>query len=127
MKSQVAVLIFLSVYAVGCGPNKVVANLPSPSGQYHVEVRKCPQNGSLTWAETTQVSILKSGTSEKCQSATNALVQFYGFAPADQLEIKWMSDTELRAWHPSFNAKYGPSAATYKHDAPVKVIYSPKK
>jgi hypothetical protein len=127
MKSQVTALIFLSVFAAACGPNKVITNLPSPSGQYHVEIRNCPQNGSLTWTETTQVSVLKSGISEKCQSAINALVQFDGSAPVDQLQIKWMSDTELRAWHPSFNPKYGPSAVTYKHYAPVKVIFSPEK
>ncbi|MCV9907545.1 hypothetical protein OIV19_07950 [Brucella sp. HL-2] len=126
MKSWITIPIFLSVFAAGCSPNKIIAILPSPSGQYHVEVRKCPQSGSLTRTEKTQVSVLKTGTSEKCQSAINALVQFDGPAPADQLQIKWASNTELTAWHPSFNAKYGPSTATFKHNAPVKVIFLPE-
>jgi hypothetical protein len=111
----------------GCGPNKIIVDLPSPQGQYHVEVRKCPQSGSMTRTEQTQVSVLKSGTSENCQSAVNALAQFKSLSPDDQLQLEWLSDAELRAWHPGFDPKFGPDSASYKADNPVKIIFAPAK
>lgn len=127
MKKNTLGLLFLSVLLAACGPNKLVSDLPSPSRQYHVEVRQCPQSGAITWSERIQVSILESGLSADCQSAVNALAQFDASVPESQLQLEWVSDTELRAWHPDFNPGYGPAAVTYTHDAPVKVIFSPKR
>lgn len=117
----------LTALLAGCGPNKIIVDLSSPQGQYHVEVRKCPQPGSMTWTEQTQVSVLKAGTSENCQSAVNALAQFNSYSPDDQLQLEWLSDTELRAWHPGFDPKFGPASASYKADNPVKIIFAPAK
>ncbi|HBN7845303.1 TPA: hypothetical protein L3618_005715, partial [Pseudomonas aeruginosa] len=44
-------LLILSVLLAACGPDKLISDLPSPNGQYHVEVRKCPEKGSITWGE----------------------------------------------------------------------------
>ena len=111
----------------GCGPNKITVDLPSPQGQYHVEVRKCAEPGAMSSTSQTQVSVLKSGVSENCQSAVNALAQFQSYAPDDQLQLEWLSDAELRAWHPGFDPKSGPRSASYKADNPVKVIFAPAK
>lgn len=131
MRKRIALLALstapLIVLLAGCGPNKIIVDLPSPQGQYHVEVRKCPQPGSMTWTEQTQVSVLKSGTSENCQSAVNALAQFKSPWPDDQLQLEWLSDAELRAWHPGFDPKFGPASASYKADNPVKIIFAPAK
>ena len=131
MRKRIALLALstapLIVLLAGCGPNKIIVDLPSPQGQYHVEVRKCPQPGSMTWTEQTQVSVLKSGTSENCQSAVNALAQFKSPWPDDQLQLEWLSDAELRAWHPGFDPKFGPESASYKADNPVKIIFAPAK
>lgn len=81
----------------------------------------------MTWTEQTQVSILESGTSEACQSAVHALAQFGSYAPDDQLQLEWISDTELRAWHPGFDPKFGPRSASFKQNVPVKLIFSPGK
>lgn len=101
MKKSMPLILLPSALLAACGPNKIIADLPSPGGKYHVEVRKCPQPGAMAWTEQTQVSILESGTSE------------------------WISDTELRAWHPGFDPKVGPQSASFKHDVPVKLIFSP--
>ncbi|MBV7366078.1 hypothetical protein, partial [Streptococcus vulneris] len=47
----VPLALLSAVLLTACGPNKIVADLPSPDGKYHVEVRLCPQPGSLTWTE----------------------------------------------------------------------------
>ena len=73
MKKSLPLLLGVSVLLTACGPNKIIVDLPSPDGKYHVEVRKCPQAGSLTWTEKTQVSILDRGVSEACQSAVKSL------------------------------------------------------
>lgn len=127
MNKCIPVLLLSCVMLAACSPNKIIADLPSPSGKYHVEVRKCPQAGAMTRTEQTQVSVLESGTSENCQSAVNALAQFESYAPDDQLQLEWLSDTELRAWHPGFDPKFGPRSASSKHDAPVKLIFTPGK
>ncbi|MFF7397551.1 hypothetical protein ACFZAI_13945 [Achromobacter sp. NPDC008082] len=127
MIKNTAFLALLAALLTGCGPNKIIVDLPSPQGQYHVEVRKCPQPGSMSSAEQTQVSILKSGISENCQSAVNALAQFQSYSPDEQLQLEWLSEAELRAWHPGFDPKSGPASASYKADNPVKVIFAPAK
>jgi len=127
MIKNTAFLALLAALLAGCGPNKIIVDLPSPQGQYHVEVRKCPQPGSMSSAEQTQVSILKSGISENCQSAVNALAQFQSYSPDEQLQLEWLSEAELRAWHPGFDPKSGPASASYKADNPVKVIFAPAK
>lgn len=127
MIKNTAFLALSAALLTGCGPNKIIVDLPSPQGQYHVEVRKCPQPGSMSSAEQTQVSILKSGISENCQSAVNALAQFQSYSPDEQLQLEWLSEAELRAWHPGFDPKSGPASASYKANNPVKVIFAPAK
>lgn len=117
----------MSVLVTGCGPNKIIYNLPSPTGQYHVEICECRHNGSLIGERKTQISVLEAGVSEECQSAMNALVQFDGNAPENELQLEWISDTELRAWHPRFNPQYGPASQSYQANAPVKVIFAEKE
>ena len=51
-------------------------------------------------------------------------VRLYG--PQDQLQVEWISATEVRAWHPQFNPEYGPQSANYKPDNPIKLIFKPK-
>lgn len=127
MRKTVPLLLLSSVMLTACGPNKIIVDLPSPNGNYHVEVRKCPQRGSMTSGEQTQVSVLKAGTSENCNSAVNALTQFGSYAPDDQLQLQWISNAELRAWHPGFDPTFGPQSASRKADSPVTVIYAPAK
>ncbi len=127
MIKNTALLALTAALLTGCGPNKIIVDLPSPQGQYHVEVRKCPQPGSMSSTAQTQVSVLKSGMSENCQSAVNALAQFQSYSPDDQLQLEWLSEAELRAWHPGFDPKSGPRSASYKADNPVKVIFAPPK
>lgn len=127
MKKCIPFALGASVLLTACGPNKIIVDLPSPGGQYHVEVRQCSQAGALTRSEKTQVSVLAAGVSEECQSAVKALAQFDSPTPADQLQLEWLSDAELRAWHPSFNPQYGPQSASYKPGAPIKLIFAPKK
>lgn len=108
------------------GPNEVVTDIYSPNRQYHVEVRKCPQAGSLVWSEEEQASVLKAGKSSICHSSENTIEQFSVNSPEDQLELEWISDTQLRAWHPEFNPRYGPERFVSGQDDPVKIIFRPK-
>ena len=126
MKKCVPLALLSAVLLTACGPNKIVADLPSPDGKYHVEVRLCPQPGSLTWTEKTQVSVLPKGATEKCQGSLQAVAQFDSYGPQDQLQVEWNSATEVRAWHPQFNPEYGPQSANYKPDNPIKLIFKPK-
>ncbi|MBC9904973.1 hypothetical protein IAG32_12180 [Achromobacter xylosoxidans] len=126
MKKSMPLVLLSSILLTACGPDKIIADLPSPDGKYHVEVRKCPQRGSLTWDEQTQVSVVEAGVSEKCNAFIVALTQFRSYAPDEQLQLEWISDTELRAWHPAFEPKNGAWASTIKQGAPVKVIFAPK-
>ena len=80
-------LLILSVLLAACGPDKLISDLPSPNGQYHVEVRKCPEKGSITWGEEIQVSLLETGKSEKCHAVVRSLAQFDLRASADQLQL----------------------------------------
>lgn len=54
------------------------------------------------------------------------MMQFDANESASQLQLEWVSDTELRAWLPGFNPEYGPSIAMYKPNNPIKVVFSPK-
>ncbi|MGV8664357.1 hypothetical protein ACV357_35735, partial [Pseudomonas aeruginosa] len=56
-------LLILSVLLAACGPDKLISDLPSPNGQYHIEGRKCPVKGSNTWGEEIQVSLRVPGNS----------------------------------------------------------------
>lgn len=108
------------------GPNEIVKDLVSPSGQYHVELRKCPQVGSLTWSEEVQATVLVAGKRGVCHSSKDAIAQFSVNAPESDLELEWISDTQLRAWHPKFNPGYGPERYVSDPGDPVKVIFRPK-
>lgn len=124
MKKSIPLLLLSSFVLTACGPNKIVADLPSPSGKYHVEVRKCPQRGSLTWGEQTQVSVLAAGVSEKCNAFISALTQFQANSPEDQLRLEWVSDTELKASHPALAAGSAPMSVSQMPNNPVKIIFS---
>lgn len=52
-------LLFLASCATP--PNEVVADLYSPSKQYHGEVRKCPEVGSIVRGEEVQATVLEAG------------------------------------------------------------------
>ncbi|WP_122315258.1 hypothetical protein [Pseudomonas cichorii] len=124
MNKTIPLLMCLSVLLVACGPDTSLSSLPSPNGQYHVEVRKCPEAGSIAWSEKLQVSVLASGVSAKCQDATHALVQFDALVQEDQLQLAWMTDTQLRAWYPGINPDYGPDRITRKANVPVEVVFT---
>lgn len=127
MKKSLLFLLVPTVFLTACGPDHIIADFPSPDGKYHVEVRKCPQRGSLTRSEKTQVSLLPAGASEPCNAFVAALAQFQSPTPDDQLEIQWVSETEVRAWHPGFETRQAPGAASYHQDSPIKVTYSPAR
>lgn len=123
---RIAALIVFPVMLTGCGPDQVISDLQSPSGSYHVEVRKCPQKGArLERTEMTQVSVLEAGRTEQCNSMVHALVQFDGYAEDGLLQLEWISDTELRAWHPDFDADYGPFSKSVRDDTLVSVRFAP--
>jgi len=127
MKHSIPLLLLSSVLLTACGPDKIIADLPSPGGKYHVEVRQCPQRGSLTWGEQTQVSVLAAGVSEKCNAFISALTQFQSKSLDDQLRLEWVSDTELRAWHPAFATGSVPMSASQMPNNPVKITFSADK
>ncbi|MBX8548121.1 hypothetical protein K5D68_00695 [Pseudomonas cichorii] len=131
MQKTIPCLLLLSVALAGCGPNELVSSLPSPDGKHHVEVRRCPESGSMTWGEKLQVSVLDAGVSAACQSAVEAWAQFDIDTPEspkpDQLQLQWASDTELRAWYPGFKPGDGPRSWTYKPNTPVKVSFQSKE
>lgn len=108
------------------GPNEVVKDLYSPSKHYHVEIRKCPQVGSLTRGEEVQASVLEAGKTGICHSSVNVMEQFSVNWPEDQLELEWISDTQLRAWHPKFSPTYGPQTHVFGQNNPVEVIFRPR-
>lgn len=127
MKKSIPLLLLSSVLLTACGPDKLITDLPSPSGKYHVEVRQCPERGTLTWGEQTQVSVLAAGVSEKCNAFISALTQFQCRSPDDQLRLEWVSDTELRASHPAFAAGSTPVGASQMPNNPVKITFSADK
>lgn len=71
--------------------------------------------------------LLETGKSEKCHSVVQSLAQFDLRASADELQLEWLSDTELRAWHPSFEPGNQADGSRLKHDAPVKMVFAPKR
>lgn len=107
-------------------PNEVIADVYSPSKRYHVEGRKCPQVGTLARGEEVQATVLEAGRAGVCHSSVNAIEQFSVNSPEDQLELEWVSETQLRAWHPKFNPSYGPQTYVSGQNDPVKVIFRPK-
>ncbi len=107
-------------------PNEVVADLYSPNKQYHVEVRKCPEVGSIVQGEEVQATVLEAGRAAVCHSSVNAIKQFSVNSPEDQLELEWVSGTQLRAWHPKFNLSYGPEAYVSGPHDPVEIIFRRK-
>ncbi|MBN6714332.1 hypothetical protein [Pseudomonas capsici] len=129
MQKTIPCLILLSFALAACGPNELVSSLPSPDGKHHVEVRRCPESGSITWGEKLQVSVLDAGVSAACQSAVEPWAQFDITTPEppklDLLQLEWASDTQLRAWYPGFKPVEGPRTWTYKRNTPVKVIFQP--
>ncbi|MCV4286919.1 hypothetical protein OH708_03260 [Pseudomonas capsici] len=129
MQKKIPCLILLSFSLAACGPNELVSSLPSPDGKHHVEVRRCPESGSITWGEKLQVSVLDAGVSAACQSAVEPWAQFDITTPEppklDLLQLEWASDTQLRAWYPGFKPVEGPRTWTYKRNTPVKVIFQP--
>ncbi|HCF2340387.1 hypothetical protein ABZR71_03370 [Pseudomonas paraeruginosa] len=127
MNKSPFLLLTLALLLVACGPDQLVSDLPSPDGRYHVELRKCPENGLLSRGEVIQVSLLVAGVSEKCSSALNALAQFDLRATADELQLEWLSNTEFRAWHPTFNPQYGPEISRQQGKAPVRMVFAPKR
>lgn len=125
MKTTTALLLLLPALLAGCGPDQLISDLPSPGGTYHVEIRQCPERGSITWGQSLQVSVLEAGKSEKCNTFISALAQFGGQESADQLQLQWLSETELRAWLPSFNPEYGPPAWNHRQ-SPLKLVFRPE-
>ncbi|WP_420137260.1 hypothetical protein [Sphingomonas sp.] len=122
-------LLFVSTgLLASCGgPNKVIKDVYSPDGRYHVEVRQCPAVGSMSGGTETQASILDAKKVGTCHSAIGTIAQFSVNEPDDQLQLEWISDSELRAWHPNFNPAYGPEAFSHPaNNSPVKVTFARK-
>lgn len=116
--------------------NKVVRDLSSPEGRYHVQVLQCRENDVMFGGATqVQVSVLKKGETEKCRAALNAINQFSVNTidlgnQNNALELEWLSENKLRAWHRSFaknpNKNFiGPYSSLNRNDSPVHVIFSP--
>ncbi|MFW2097944.1 MULTISPECIES: hypothetical protein [unclassified Acinetobacter] len=116
--------------------NKLIRDLPSPDGRFHVEVLQCRANDVMFGGATqVQVSVLKKGETEKCRSFIYALAQFdvrtIDFGAKDNaLHIEWLSDTELSVWHRSFATSQGknyigPDVQHSQANSPIKVIFSP--
>jgi hypothetical protein len=47
LKKCTPLLLLSCVLLAACGPDKTIADLPSPGGKHHVEVRECPQAGVI--------------------------------------------------------------------------------
>ena len=111
-----------------CQEDVTHADLPSPDGDHHVVVKECPRRGSVFLSGDTsiQVSILPAGISEDCNAFINSVYQFEAYAPAEQLELEWISPTELRTWHPGFdhNSWSGPRSSSGTN--PITVTFAPK-
>lgn len=129
MKFATLLLLVILGFLASCAtqPNEVVADLYSPSKRYHVEIRKCPQVGSLVRGEEVQATVLEAGRVGVCHSSVNVIEQFSVNSPEDQLDLEWVSETQLRAWHPKFNPSYGPQTYVSGQNEPVKVIFRPKR
>ena len=68
----------------------------------------------------------ETGKSEKCHSVVQSLAQF-DLRIRGRIATGWLSDTELRAWHPSFEPGNQADGSRLKHDAPVKMVFAPKR
>ncbi len=129
MKKKIYAFYIIPILLTGCGTDKIVTDIPSPNKSLHVEVRKCPERGAfLDPGEVTQVSVLEARKSEPCNSFINALVQFDSKINANdgKLELEWISDTVLRAWHPTFTADYGPNKTSVRPNAGVTIRFASK-
>jgi hypothetical protein len=136
---QILGLTVLSLFLSACqssNVNKVVRDLPSPEGHYHVQVLQCRENDVMFGGATqVQVSVLKKGESESCRASLNSINQFsvntIDFGNQNNaLELVWLSENKLRAWHRSFaknpNKNFiGPYSSLNRHGSPVNVIFSP--
>ncbi|AOA57909.1 hypothetical protein [Acinetobacter larvae] len=107
--------------------NRLVYNLESPQGAYHVEVRQCRENDAMFGPATKlQVSLLRTGESENCRATIKALSQFNVNQIDQQLQLQWLSESELRAWHPSFKAN-GPREQFYIQNPHVRIVFTPQE
>ncbi|MCH1997281.1 hypothetical protein ACOTEG_14340 [Achromobacter xylosoxidans] len=131
MGYSIAFLFSISTLLTGCiAADKLVTDLPSPGGAHHVQVLTCqgrvsPKRGEKV--QVMQVSVLGANSTEKCYSDVNAMVQFFIWTRDDQLQLEWLSDTELRMWHPSFLPQSGPYDYTVLDPGRLKLVYSPKE
>lgn len=129
VKKFALLLLAFSVLLAACGPDKIVYDLPSPSGKYHAQVRSCPETGSITWGEQLEVNILEAGVSEDCHSDVQSFTGFKARPPGlavEQLQLEWLSDTQFRAWYPGLKPNVEPSGSYTKYNTPVQIIYLPK-
>ncbi|MDM1758080.1 MULTISPECIES: hypothetical protein [unclassified Acinetobacter] len=120
------VIVLSAILMTACTHNKLLLELPSPNKTYRIEVLQCQENGSFWGTEKLQIAVPSKGTS-KCQSAVDTYIVFSSGMPLSDLQLEWISDTEIRAWHPSFNPKFGPYAATLGGpNDPIKISFKPK-
>lgn len=129
-------MLFLSA-CQSSSVNKVVKDLPSPQGHYHVQVLQCRANDAMFGGATqVQVSVLKKGETERCRAFIQSINQFsvntidFGHAN-NALELEWLSENKLRVWHRSFaknpNKSFiGPYVYEKSGRSSVDVIFSPK-
>ncbi|MDM1763374.1 MULTISPECIES: hypothetical protein [unclassified Acinetobacter] len=115
-----------AILMTACTHNKLLLVLPSPDKTYRIEVLQCQQNGSFWGTAKLQIAVPSEGSS-KCQSSVNTYIKFYSEMPLSDLQLEWISDTEILAWHPSFNPKFGPYSATLGGpNDPIKISFKPK-
>lgn len=129
MKKVALLLLLSSVVLTACGPDKIVYDIPSPSGKYHAQVRSCSESGSITWGEQLEVNILEAGVSEVCHSQVKSFTGFNASPPGlalDQLQLEWLSDTQFRAWYPGMKPNMAPTGSYKKYNTPVEIIFLPK-
>lgn len=130
MKKTIPAVLLSSALLAGCGPDKVVYEVPSPSGKYHAQVRHCPETGSITWGEQLEVYILEAGVSSRCHSLVEPLVGFDAGPPGlrlDQLQVEWVTDTQVRAWYPGLKPNELPNGLYRKNGSPIEMVFLPKQ
>ncbi len=128
MKLYRLALPFTFTLLAACGPDKLLSDLASPNRQYHVEVRSCPTPGGAgDSAGTFQVSLLVANKSEGCGDDINSMAQFQTHAPVEQLQLEWLSDSQVRAWAPGFEQLHMPFIYSYDEKAPVHFVFAPRK
>ena len=106
--------------------DKILADVPSPDGAHHAQVRECDDRASRGNTYIT-VSVLKAGVEEACNARINAIISFDSCLPNDKLELEWRSNSELRAWHQCFaQRQWAPDGST-RPASPVVVVFEPAK